>query len=36
MQMIGKKGKIRMGDKIKVTVISVNMRKAKIEFSAAH
>jgi ribonuclease R len=34
MQMIGKKRKIRMGDKMIVTVTSVNLRKAKIEFSA--
>ncbi len=34
MQMIGKKQKIKMGDPITVTVISVNLRKSKIEFTA--
>ena len=34
MQMIGKKSKIRMGDPMMVTVIGVNLRKSKIEFSA--
>lgn len=34
MQMIGKKSKIRMGDPMMVTVIGVNLRRAKIEFSA--
>lgn len=34
MQLIGKKSKIRMGDPIVVTVIGVNLRKSKIEFSA--
>lgn len=34
MQMIGKKSKIRMGDPMVVTVIGVNLRRCKIEFSA--
>lgn len=34
MQLIGKKSKIRMGDPMVVTVIGVNLRKSKIEFSA--
>ncbi len=34
MQMIGKNSKIRMGDPLKVTVIGVNLRKSKIEFTA--
>jgi ribonuclease R len=36
MQMVGKHSKIRMGDPMKVTVIDVNLRKAKIEFSALY
>lgn len=34
MQMLGKTSKIRMGDPINVTVIGVNLRKSKIEFTA--
>jgi ribonuclease R len=35
MRMIGRHKKIRMGDKMTVTVIAVNLRKAKIEFTVA-